>query len=188
MRAACLSVELGVRKPAPPAPGVRGSRRPLRGAALAALVVVGFVVVSAPHALASPPQSASTTLARVQPRVDLNHATVEELTTLKGIGRKKAQAIVAFRARRPFTRLTQLLKVKGIGKKTLSRLRPHLAITSPSSTPSSTKASSPKASSSKASSSKARRATRSSTMTANKASKAPKPSARPWKGMVPGCS
>lgn len=57
-------------------------------------------------------------------RVDLNHASVEELRTLPGIGPKRAQAIVEYRARRPFTRVTQLLEIRGIGRKTLARLRP----------------------------------------------------------------
>lgn len=64
------------------------------------------------------------------PRIDLNHASVEELSTLPGIGRKRAEAIIAFRTRVPFTRVTQLLNVKGIGRRTLERLRPHVTVTS----------------------------------------------------------
>lgn len=55
--------------------------------------------------------------------LDLNAAPVTELQGLPGIGPKKAEAIVALRERRPFTRVTQLLEVRGIGKKTLERLR-----------------------------------------------------------------
>jgi competence ComEA-like helix-hairpin-helix protein len=62
-------------------------------------------------------------LAHVE-RIDLNLADEAALTTLPGIGPKKAQAIIAMRTRKPFTRLTQLLQVKGIGKKTLEKLRP----------------------------------------------------------------
>jgi competence protein ComEA len=60
--------------------------------------------------------------------LDLNHATAEELTQLPGIGPKRAEAIVARRNERPYTRVTQLLEVKGIGKRTLERLRPHLRL------------------------------------------------------------
>ena len=60
--------------------------------------------------------------------VDLNRATAEELEQLPGIGPRKVDAIVALRKKRPFTRVTQLLEVKGIGKKTLSRLRPWLRV------------------------------------------------------------
>jgi competence protein ComEA len=72
--------------------------------------------------------------------LDLNHATAEELTQLPGIGPKRAEAIVARRKERPYTRVTQLLEVKGIGKRTLERLRPHLRLlpvvsVTPASTP-----------------------------------------------------
>lgn len=60
--------------------------------------------------------------------VDLNTATVEQLQTLPGIGPKRAEAIVDARTRRPFTRLTQLLEVRGIGKQTLKRLRPFVTV------------------------------------------------------------
>ena len=39
-----------------------------------------------------------------------------------------SQAIIDFRNRRPLTRLSQLLLVRGIGKKTLRRLRPLLVV------------------------------------------------------------
>ncbi len=64
-------------------------------------------------------------------RVELNSASVSELCTLPGIGPKKAEAIVAFRERRPFTRVTQLMLVKGIGRRTLERLRPLVFVAPP---------------------------------------------------------
>ncbi len=63
--------------------------------------------------------------------LDLNRATIDELCTLPGIGRKRAQTIVDYRKRRPFTRLTQLLRVRGIGKKTLRRLKPLVHVERP---------------------------------------------------------
>ena len=62
------------------------------------------------------------------PVVNVNAATVDELCSLPGIGRKKAEAIIALRTRRPLTRVTQLLQVKGIGPKTLQRLKPRLSV------------------------------------------------------------
>lgn len=64
--------------------------------------------------------------------VDLNVASAEELCTLPGIGPKKADAILALRHKKPFTRVTQLLQVKGIGPKTLDKLKPHLRLSAPS--------------------------------------------------------
>jgi competence protein ComEA len=60
--------------------------------------------------------------------VDLNLATLEELQRLPGIGPRKAEAIVALRKKRPFTRVTQLLEVKGVGRKTLERLKPWVRV------------------------------------------------------------
>jgi competence protein ComEA len=71
------------------------------------------------------------------PAVNLNSASVEELCTLPGIGPKKAEAIVALRTRRPLTRVTQLLQVKGIGPKTLQRLKPRLTVAPPVASPAS---------------------------------------------------
>lgn len=60
--------------------------------------------------------------------IDLNRAGVSELCRLPGIGPKRAEAIIEMRRKKPFTRISQLLRVRGIGRKTLSRLRPLLYI------------------------------------------------------------
>ncbi|MBE2293713.1 MAG: helix-hairpin-helix domain-containing protein, partial [Phycisphaerales bacterium] len=53
--------------------------------------------------------------------IDINKATVEQLEGLKGIGPKKAAAIVKYReANGPFESIDDLAKVPGIGKKTLT--------------------------------------------------------------------
>lgn len=53
--------------------------------------------------------------------IDINTATVEQLEGLKGIGPKKAAAIVKYReANGPFGSIDDLAKVPGIGKKTLT--------------------------------------------------------------------
>lgn len=55
--------------------------------------------------------------------VNINQADASELTTLKGIGPKKAEAIVAYRtAHGSFKAVTDLAKVKGIGLKSVARL------------------------------------------------------------------
>lgn len=56
--------------------------------------------------------------------INVNTATVEQLDQLPGIGPSRAAAIITARARRPFRRLADLLRVPGIGRTTLERLAP----------------------------------------------------------------
>ncbi|MCL2449559.1 MAG: helix-hairpin-helix domain-containing protein [Polyangiaceae bacterium] len=71
--------------------------------------------------------SATTASARASPDdpVVLNTATVDDLRRLPGIGPKRADAIVVLRSRLGrFRAIEDLLKVKGLGRATLRRLRP----------------------------------------------------------------
>lgn len=81
------------------------------GAALAALALAG-------PALASKPAFAGT--------VDLNHASVAELMKVPGLGRHKAEAIAALRAKQPFQKPEDVMKVKGLGKKWFAKVKGHL--------------------------------------------------------------
>jgi competence protein ComEA len=48
--------------------------------------------------------------------LDINKASVDELTQLKGIGAKKAQSIVEYRKEQKcFKNIEQMLNIKGIG-------------------------------------------------------------------------
>jgi competence protein ComEA len=61
--------------------------------------------------------------------VNINTADIEELTKLKGIGEKKAEAILAWRkANGDFKSVDQLLEVKGIGEATLAANRKNIRI------------------------------------------------------------
>lgn len=58
-----------------------------------------------------------------QGTVNINTATLEELQTLKGIGKKKAEAILQYRKEHgAFRTKEDLLQVKGIGKKALEAI------------------------------------------------------------------
>jgi competence ComEA-like helix-hairpin-helix protein len=62
-------------------------------------------------------------------KVILNQASADELTKLPGVGPKRAQAIVALRAKlKRFKHPTDLLRVKGIGPRSLQRMLPHLVL------------------------------------------------------------
>ncbi|MCX7120405.1 MAG: helix-hairpin-helix domain-containing protein [Gammaproteobacteria bacterium] len=55
--------------------------------------------------------------------VDINHADITQLTSLKGVGPAKANAIIAYRTKNGLFKTTaDLTKVKGIKAKTLARL------------------------------------------------------------------
>lgn len=61
--------------------------------------------------------------------VNINTATKEELTTLKGIGDKKAQAIIDYRKKNgAFKTVEDLEKVEGIGPGTMKQIRSQIAV------------------------------------------------------------
>lgn len=64
--------------------------------------------------------------------IDINTADVKTLTkNIKGVGFKKAQAIVAYREKYGlFNQIEELIKVKGIGRKLLNKNRDSLFIKS----------------------------------------------------------
>jgi competence protein ComEA len=65
-------------------------------------------------------------------RVVLNLATEDDLVKLHGIGPGRARAILALRTRLgKFRSVSDLLKVKGFGRKTLARLAPKLLVDAP---------------------------------------------------------
>lgn len=67
-----------------------------------------------------------------QAKVDINSASSEELQTVPGLGPALAQRIIDFREEHgPFERVEDLLNVRGIGVKTLERLRPHVKVEKP---------------------------------------------------------
>lgn len=95
------------------------------------VLVVGLVGAPWRSARGEPGQPAAIADSGASPapaRLDLNTATVEQLDGLPGVGRKRAEAIVARRAAKPFQRVTELLRVKGFGPKSFGRVRPFVAV------------------------------------------------------------
>lgn len=79
-------------------------------------------------------ESSADSVSAVLPdgRIVLNLASAGELTKLPGIGPKRAEAILALRQRLGrFRRVEDLLRVKGIGRKMLERLRPAIVLDPP---------------------------------------------------------
>jgi competence protein ComEA len=62
-------------------------------------------------------------------KVNLNTASVEQLTTLPGVGPKLAARIVEYRQKSGTFRSTQeLINVKGVGEKSFAKIEPWLSV------------------------------------------------------------
>jgi len=60
--------------------------------------------------------------------IDVNHAKAVDLQRLPGIGPTLSQRIVEARAKQLFRSVEDLRRVRGIGAKTLERVRPHIIV------------------------------------------------------------
>lgn len=108
---------------------------PIRVAA--SLVVAMSSVALASHArpepprvaLPAPPERPATRALREGERIPLDRATAEDLELLPGIGPSIARRIVESRTREgAFETVEQLDRVKGIGPRTVERLRPFVTV------------------------------------------------------------
>jgi competence protein ComEA len=101
--------------------------------AVPALAANQSMMESYPIATAQPLKSDASlvTLAKgVKANVNINTADAETLSLeLKGVGPKRAEAIIAYRNQHgPFKSIEDLLKIKGIGKKMLEKNREKIII------------------------------------------------------------
>lgn len=60
--------------------------------------------------------------------VDINSANKSELMSLKGVGAKKAEAIVAYRKAHCFKKAKDLTAVKGIGPKFIAKNKGNIKV------------------------------------------------------------
>ena len=73
--------------------------------------------------------AAGTTHAAPQAKVDINAASVEQLTELPGVGDTLATRIVEYReSSGGFQSPEELMNVKGIGEKSFLKLRDHISV------------------------------------------------------------
>lgn len=64
-----------------------------------------------------------------QPALNINNASIEQLEKMKGIGTRKAQAIVEYRLQHGnFGQVDDITKVKGIGSTFLEKNRAWLSV------------------------------------------------------------
>ncbi|HEY7163010.1 MAG TPA: helix-hairpin-helix domain-containing protein [Candidatus Binatia bacterium] len=64
--------------------------------------------------------------------VNVNTATKDELISIKGIGEKRAQAIIDYRTKNgPFKTVDDLEKVPGIGPGLMKQIKPNVSVSGP---------------------------------------------------------
>jgi competence protein ComEA len=90
-----------------------------------------LVAALAAAATSTVPADGGATGKAVDGVVNLNTAPPEVLALLPGVGPAKVGSILAYRRRRPFRTVDELVRIRGIGRKQVRALRPHLAVTGP---------------------------------------------------------
>lgn len=60
--------------------------------------------------------------------VNINSASVSEIMLLPGVGKSKAEAVIAYRQKSPFKSPQEITKVKGIGPKMFAKIQQYVAI------------------------------------------------------------
>jgi competence protein ComEA len=72
-----------------------------------------------------------TARAALEGVININTASLDDLQLLSGVGPAKAQKIVEYREKQPFHTVEELGRVKGIGPKTVRKLRAFLTVHGP---------------------------------------------------------
>ena len=77
---------------------------------------------------AAPSRGKATQSAQLQ-QVNINQASADQLTALRGVGPATAKRILDFRQKNgPFKKVEDLLAVRGIGEKTLERMKSQIVL------------------------------------------------------------
>jgi competence protein ComEA len=93
---------------------------------IATVLAIGVTVLSSSPALAGASQAQAPASAEPSKApLNLNTATLDQLETLPGIGRKVAERIIEHRTKSgSFKRIEELMNVKGIGEKSFLKIKP----------------------------------------------------------------
>jgi len=91
---------------------------------LVGLLMGVLLATAAPNAVAQQPAAAAKAAA-----LDLNSASVTDLESLPGVGRRTAERIIEYRQKNgSFKKIEELMNVKGIGEKSFLKLKPLIAV------------------------------------------------------------
>jgi competence protein ComEA len=93
------------------------------------LAICGTILIAPPELHAAIQAPAAETQAAAKATVNLNTATLDQLETLPGIGRKTAERIIEYRTKSgAFKKIEDLMNVKGIGEKSFLKLKPMIVV------------------------------------------------------------
>jgi len=114
------------------APTIPASRNPDGTAANPVATASGSPLSNASGGEPGPARASTTAGMTEDGKVILNQASVDDLRHLPGVGQKRADAILALRARLGrFKQVNDLLRVKGIGVRGLKKIMPHVVLDAP---------------------------------------------------------
>jgi DNA uptake protein ComE-like DNA-binding protein len=107
----------------------RSRIRSFLGSTLVALACIGAPLAFGGQVHAAPrPLPAAFVAPPLEGQLNVNTATAEQLELLPGIGPVTAQRILDYVKQHPIKHPSQLMRIKGIGRKTYDRLKPYLVI------------------------------------------------------------
>lgn len=90
-------------------------------------LTLSLAILASPVWLAA--QDDKTAATKAVSMVNLNTATMEQLETLPGIGRKTAERILEHRQKSGgFKKIEELMNVRGIGEKSFLKLKPMITV------------------------------------------------------------
>ena len=92
------------------------------------MIVAALLCLLVPSSVSAQQEQAAPQKATI----NLNTATLDQLTTLPGIGAKTAERILEYRTKSGgFKKIEELMNVRGIGEKSFLKLKPLITVSAP---------------------------------------------------------
>ena len=96
---------------------------------VAASAKIDSIIAADEDTLGTSGRRESTGKPELNSPIDLNKATLIQLSTLPGVGRTMAQRIMDYRtSKSKFTSVEELLKIKGVGPKKFEKIKPFVKV------------------------------------------------------------